>query len=366
MSTADFQSQVVSANGQRMHYLEAGEGPLVLLVHGFPEISYSWRYQLPVLADAGYHAIAVDQLGYGRSSKPVLVEEYRMTELIDGLVDVVRAAGHETAVIVGHDWGSVVAWMAGWIRPDVFEALVAIGVPFGGRGQMAFPGSVHGELRPREIERKIAGPDLVFYQEFFRQLAVPEQEMEADVRGWLTDVYYSFSGSVPLPPDAPAIDTETSDEETIMARLRDSGLCLTPGAKFRDRCVSPDVLPEWLPQEDLDYYVSEFERTGFTGSLNNYYRSLDLNWEVLGPWEGRPVEVPALYITADRDGPMLWAREAIDRMSDAVPQLRDTVILENCGHWVQQERRDDFNKLLLDFLADVKPVADAHAAGVSA
>lgn len=357
LAAAGIESRVVTAHGHRVHYLECGSGPLVLLVHGFPEIAYSWRYQLPVLAEAGYHAVAIDQMGYGRSSKPPLAESYRMTELVAVAAGVVEAAGHSTAVIVGHDWGAPVAWSAAWTRPDVFEAVVAVGVPFGGRGQMGFPGSPHGELRPREIERAIAGPDLVFYQEYFRQPGIPEQEIEQDVRGWLRDVYYSFSGSVPLPPDATPIDLETTDEAAIFKRLRESGLCMQPGSKFRDRCVTPDELPEWLSEEDLDYYVAEFERTGFTGALNNYYRSLDLNWEVLGPCAGRPVEVPALYVTADRDGPMLWAREAINRMETAVPDLRGTIVFDNCGHWVQQERREDFNRVLLEFLQDVKPAA---------
>ncbi len=353
-SAPSVDSRTVQANGHRVHCLECGTGPLVLLVHGFPEVAYSWRYQLPALAAAGYHAVAVDQLGYGRSSKPPLLESYRMTELVGTLVGTVQALGETTAVVVGHDWGAPVAWSAAWIRPEVFDAVVAVGVPFSGRGQMGFPGSVHGEVKPSEIERRIAGPDLLLYQEYFKQPGIAELEMEEDVRTWLTKLYFSFSADAGLPPAAPA--EAAGDLEATLTNLRESGLCMERGARFADRCVLPDVLPEWLPQEDLDYYVAEFERTGFTGALNNYYRSLDLNWEVLGPWEGRPVEVPALFVTADRDAPMLWASEAIERMKDAVPQLRETVMFDNCGHWIQQERRDDFNRVLVDFLADVKPV----------
>lgn len=353
-------SRVVRANGHRIHCLEQGSGPLVLLVHGFPEIAYSWRYQLPALAQAGYRAVAVDQLGYGRSSKPPLLESYRITELVETLAGTVQALGEETAVVVGHDWGAPVAWTAGWTRPDVFSALVAVGVPFGGRGQMGFPGSVHGERKPSEVERLIAGPDLLLYQEYFKLPGIAELEMEEDVRRWLTSVYYSFSGDalVDAAPAEPAEPPAGGDSEADrFAALRNSGLCMARGARFTDRCVLPETLPDWLPQEDLDIYVAEFERTGFTGSLNNYYRSLDLNWEVLRPWEGRPVEVPALFVTADHDAPMLWAQEAIERMDEAVPQLWRTVIYENCGHWIQQERAADFNALLVEFLADVEPVA---------
>jgi pimeloyl-ACP methyl ester carboxylesterase len=347
-------SRVVKANGHRVHLLEAGSGPLVLFVHGFPEIAYSWRYQLPAVAQAGYRAVAPDQLGYGRSSKPPLLESYRITELVRTLIGTVEALGEETAVIVGHDWGAPVAWAAAWMHPEIFTSVVTLGVPFGDRGQMGFPGSVHGEVKPSEIERRIAGPDLVLYQEYFKQPGIPELEMEEDVRTWLTNLYFSFSADAGLPPAAPADDAAPLEER--LANLRNSGLCLEPGARFGDKCIAPEVLPEWLPQEDLDVYVAEFERTGFTGALNNYYRSLDLNWEVLAPWSGTPVTVPALFVTADRDAPMLWAGEAIARMETAVPQLRDTIIYDNCGHWVQQERKEDFNRDLLAFLADVKPV----------
>jgi pimeloyl-ACP methyl ester carboxylesterase len=194
----------------------------------------------------------------------------------------------------------------------------------------------------------------MLYQEYFKQPPIPESEMEEDVRSWLTKVYFSFSADAGLPPSAP--EDDTGDLETRLSNLRNSGLCMQPGARFGDKLIAPEVLPDWLPQEDLDVYVAEFERTGFTGALNNYYRSLDLNWEVLGPWSGKPIEVPALFVTSDRDAPMLWSGEAMQRMEQSVPQLRDTIIYDNCGHWIQQERSDDFNHDLLAFLSDVRPV----------
>jgi pimeloyl-ACP methyl ester carboxylesterase len=346
-------SRVVRAHGHRVHLLEAGSGPLVLFVHGFPELAYSWRHQLSAVAEAGYHGVAVDQLGYGRSSKPVLPESYRVTELIRTLIATIEALGEQTAVIVGHDWGAPLAWAAAWTHPEIFTSVVALSVPFSGRGQVALPGSVHGELSPSEVERLIAGPDLVLYQEYLKQPAIPELEIEEDVRAFLTNLYFTSSADAGGPPIVGA-DVHAPLDERVAA-LRDSPLCLRPGARFRDGLLTPEALPAWLPQEDLDVAVAEFERTGFTGALNNYYRALDLNWEVLAPWVGRPVTVPALFVTGDRDATMMWIGEAIACMETAVPDLRGTIVYDRCGHWTQQERRAEFNRDLLAFLGDVTP-----------
>jgi pimeloyl-ACP methyl ester carboxylesterase len=349
-------ARTVTAAGHRIHLIEAGAGPLVLLLHGFPETSHSWRRQLPVLAAAGYRAVAIDQLGYGRSARPDRIDEYRITRLVDVAAGVVEALGESSAIVVGHDWGAPVAWSAAWTRPDVFAAVVGVGVPFGGRGLWGFPTSPFGERRPSEVGRDIAGPDLVFYQEYFQLPGLAEQELDADAASWLRDIYYSFSAR-PLPPGASAPDLAALDADpaAIMPLLRQTGLCMAPGTRMSDRFERPDVLPDWLTQEDLDHYVGEFERTGMTGAFN-YYRCCDLDWELLAAFEGRPVEVPALFIGADRDAPTLWAREALARMAEHVPLTRGAVIVEDCGHWIQQERPERFHELLLGFLADVAPV----------
>src|ERR1700730_1388099 len=155
-----FISRTVAANNQRIHLVEAGEGPLVLFVHGFPELWYSWRHQLSALADAGYRAVAGDPPGADRSSKPPHIHDYRITELVADLVGVVEALGETTATVVGHDWGAPVAWTAAWTRPEVFTSVVGLS-PWGGRGLMALPSSPFGERPQSEVERWIAGPDLL-------------------------------------------------------------------------------------------------------------------------------------------------------------------------------------------------------------
>ncbi|HZZ47015.1 MAG TPA: alpha/beta hydrolase [Pseudonocardia sp.] len=335
--------RTLNAAGHRIHAVEAGSGPLVLMVHGFPESAHSWRHQMTALADAGYHAVAIDQLGYGRSSKPRAVEEKRITRLVDVAAGVVEALGESTATIVGHDWGAPVAWTAAWIRPTVFTSVVGVSVPFGGRGLMGLPGSPFGEVPPSTVERAIAGEGRLFYQEYIHLPGIAEADAERDLRQWLTNIYFSLSASA-IPP-LPAL--ESQDE--IVEFLRGSAACVELGKDWSDYFTTPETLPAWLPQEDLDVYVEDFERSGMTTPFNSY-RTSDLDWELLGPYADTPLTVPALFVGGDRDVPTLWGHEALRRFPEVAKDVRGSVILEECGHWVQQEKPEEFNRVLLEFL----------------
>lgn len=348
-----YTSRTVRANGQRIHLLEAGQGPMVLLVHGFPELSHSWRHQLTALADAGYRAVAVDQRGYGRSSTPPRIDDYRITELVADMLGVVEALGETTAAVVGHDWGAPVAWTAAWTRPEVFTAVVGVSVPFGGRGLMAFPTSPFGERRPSEVERWIAGPDLHFYQEYFTNVpGTAEREFDRDVRGTLESLLYGASALPPTPPELAGLDPSVLSDEQLAEMLRGTLLCLPPGAEWASRLPAPPdgALDPMCTPADVDHYVEAFERSGFYGPLN-YYRCLDLDWELLAAYEGRPLEVPALFIGGDRDVATLWGQTAIREFARHAPKARPPIVLENCGHWIQQEHPDTVNSALLDFLS---------------
>jgi len=314
-------SHVVQVGDHRVHYVEAGEGPLVLMVHGFPESWYSWRHQLPTIAAAGFRAVAIDVRGYGRSSKPLAVEDYRMVRLVADNVALVSALGHRTAVIVGHDWGAPIAWTSAMLRPDVFTSVAGLSVPF----------SPPGDVRPSTAMRAMAG-DEEFYVEYFQEPGRAEAELEADVRGWLLGFMYTASGDAP-PPDL---------AKGTVATVRRGGL-------MKDRFHWPDPLPAWLTEADLAVYTSEFEHSGFRGPLNRY-RNVDRDWEDLAAFRNARIDVPALFIGGDRDGPTMWGMPAIAAFERTLPQLHRSLILEGCGHWTQQERPDDVNVALVDFL----------------
>ena len=313
---------IQEVNGIRIHCVEAGNGPLVLLVHGFPESWYSYRHQLPALAEAGYRAVAIDVRGYGRSSKPTPIEAYRMTQKVLDNVALVKALGEQQAVIVGHDWGAPIAWSSALMRPDVFRAVAGLSVPY----------AAPGDHRPTDVFRFMAGAE-EFYIEYFQQPGRAETEIEADVRRWLTGFYFTLSGDTPpLQPGQPSV------------------AMIAPGAKMSDRFAYPATLPAWMTQDDLDFYVEAFEQSGFTGGLSRY-RNVDRDWEDLSVFRGKPIEVPALFIGGDRDGPTLWGMSSIEKFSTTLPRLHRSLILAGCGHWTQQERPAEVNEALIEFLA---------------
>ena len=310
--------RIVETNGIRMHIAEHGAGPLVLLCHGWPESWYSWRHQLRALGEAGYHAVAPDQRGYGSTDRPEAIDQYTLLHLVGDLVGLLDALGESTAIVAGHDWGAPVAWHAALLRPDRFRAVVALSVPH----------RVRGRARPTTVMPQT--PDAVFYQLYFQKPGVAEAELEHDVRASIRRLLYSISGDAP--PGA---------------RL---GLVPRRGGLL-SAAVDPDPLPGWLTEADVDVYTREFERTGFRGGLN-WYRNIDRNWELLAPFSGARVTVPALFIAGDRDPVLSFpgSQAALDGMATLVPNLRKTLILEGCGHWTQQERPAEVNTAMLEFL----------------
>ncbi|MFD6659109.1 alpha/beta fold hydrolase [Streptomyces parvus] len=314
--------RTVEAPAGRLHLVEQGSGPLVLLVHGFPESWYSWRHQLPALASAGYRAVAIDVRGYGRSSKPAGTDAYRMLDLVADNVAVVRALGEESAVIVGHDWGSNIASASALLHPEVFTAVALLSVPY------APPGGP----RPTDVFSRIGGPEQEFYVSYFQEPGRAEAEIEPDVRGWLAGFYAALSADTMPAPNDP--------DPHFVAR---------DGGRLRDRFPTA-ALPAWLSEDDLDVYTGEFERTGITGALNRY-RTMDRDWEDLAPYRGAPVQQPSLFIGGTLDASTTWMSDAIDAYPSTLPGLTASHLLDGCGHWIQQERPDEVNRLLTDWLA---------------
>ncbi|MGW1533552.1 alpha/beta fold hydrolase [Streptomyces aureus] len=322
--TAVLRHRTVEVPAGRLHLAEQGTGPLILLVHGFPESWYSWRRQLPALAAAGYRAVAIDVRGYGRSSKPAATDAYRMLDLVEDNVAVVRALGEESAVIVGHDWGSNIAAASALLHPGVFRAVGLLSVPY------APPGGP----RPTDIFSRIGGPEQEFYVSYFQEPGRAEAEIEPDVRGWLAGFYAALSA------------------DTMPAEGEPDPHFVSPGRQLRDRFPA-GPLPAWLSEEDLDVYAGEFERTGLTGALNRY-RSMDRDWEDLAPHRGASIEQPALFIGGTRDASTTWMADAIAAYPTSLPALSASHLLEGCGHWIQQERPAEVNSLLTDWLATLQ------------
>ncbi len=339
------------ANGLRFHLVEEGEGPLVLLLHGFPEFSHSWAPQITAVAEAGYRAVAPDLRGYGRSSKPDEVEAYNITALVDDCVGIVGALEERQAVVVGHDWGAMLAWTCAWTRPDVFRAVVGMSVPFAGRGLLPLAGiSSLGELKPSEAHREAAG-DRVFYQEIWLDGDGLAAEAEPDIYEFFRDQLFSFSAS-PYPAGFEGPEILNAVIEEVKQGIKTGPAVVDRGAKFRESLISPPApMPEWLA-ENVDAYAAEFERTGLEKPLN-WYRNLDRDWEELGPFEGKPVTVPAMFVGAALDVATLWGAEAIQRFPQTVPNLVETHIIEGCGHWLTLEAPEETSSAIVRFLSRI-------------
>ncbi|MBS9533192.1 alpha/beta hydrolase [Mycobacterium sp. M1] len=312
--------RLVDTNGVTLRVTEAGNrgNPVVLLAHGFPELAYSWRHQIPALADAGFHVLAPDQRGYGGSSRPAEIAAYDMAALTGDLVGLLDDVDARRAVWIGHDWGAPVVWNAAQLHPDRVAGVVGLSVPPVPRPQVP----------PTVAFRNIFGEHF-FYMLYFQEPGVADAELAADPARTMRRMMGGLR-----PPDP--------EQGARMA---------APGpAGFIERLPEPDALPDWISPEELDHYIAEFTRTGFTGGLN-WYRNLDRNWEILAHPVAATIDVPALFIGGTADPVLGFTRR--DRARElAVGPYRE-VMLDGAGHWLQQERPDEVNAALLEFLSGV-------------
>lgn len=321
-----FNHQFADVNGIRMHYVDEGEGPLVLLLHGYPFLWYLWRHQIKTLAAAGYRVVALDQRGYGQTDCPQNVDSYDILHLVGDVVALINMLGSPSAVVIGHDWGSPVVYHVALMRPDLVRGVL----------MMCTPPSARGRMRPSEAMKRVYG-DLNFYQSYFAQ---PEADAEImrDLRRFLLGVFYSTSGYCPI------------DKQWRAAWKRSEA--------FSDTYTIPKTLPPHLSQQALDYYVSEFTRTGIRPA-NNWYAAIDVSWENTSFLDGAIVGKPALFLTGDRD-PSLRPLFGIDRQGPALASLkvnfrdmRDLIMMPGVGHTPPEERPEEINTIVLKFLDDI-------------
>jgi pimeloyl-ACP methyl ester carboxylesterase len=305
-------TRTLTLNGVELFVVEAGEGPLVLLCHGWPETSFSWRNQIPVLAAAGFRIVAPDMRGFGRSGAPQDIGAYTIFDLVGDMVALVRALGERRAAIVGHDWGAHVAWTAAMFRSDVFHCVAGLSVP----PALRAPAPPLQILAQRGVHN--------FYWQYFQTPGVAEREFEADVDRTMRLILFGKSLTLNVDPALGFLGAET-----------------------------PPALPPWMSETDFAHFVEAFRRTGFRGGLN-YYRNIDRNWALTAPWQGAKIDQPALFLAGANDGTIRGAmgQRRLEEMAKIATNLKANILIEGAGHWIQQERAAEVTAALTQFLKD--------------
>jgi pimeloyl-ACP methyl ester carboxylesterase len=310
-------SRSLAVNSIEVFLLEQGTGPLVLLCHGWPELSYSWRHQIPAIAAAGFHVVAPDMRGFGQTTAPTDIGAYTILDHVGDMVALVAALGEKQAVIVGHDWGAPVAWHAAMFRPDIFRAVAGLSVP----------PVLRGRGRPLDTLRESGITN--FYWQYFQTPGVAESEFDCDVARTMRIV---LGGGFADPATALFV----KEDGTFLGKAR------------ADR-----PLPRWLTEPDLAHFVASYQKSGFRGGLN-WYRNIDRNWELTAPWQDAQITRPSLFIAGSRDAVItgLIGGKRIADMERVLPNLKRKLIIDGAGHWIQQERADEVNAALIAFLQE--------------
>ncbi|XP_034706621.1 epoxide hydrolase A isoform X2 [Vitis riparia] len=307
--------RMVSVNGIKMHVAEKGQGPVVLFLHGFPELWYTWRHQIIAMASHGYHAVAPDLRGYSDSEAPASFTSYTCLHVVGDLIALIDYLGADKVFLVGHDWGAQIGWYMCLFRPDRVKAYVSLTVPFRPRNP---------KIRPIEGMRAFFGDD--YYMCRFQP-----GEIEAEI---------AHLGSKEV-------------LKRILTDRKPGPPCLPKENPFGIKAIPPSPLPSWFSEEDLNYYARKYDEKGFTGGLN-YYRALDLNWELTAPWTGEQVRVPVKFVVGDLD--MVYTTPGVKEYVDSgafkkdVPCLEDIVIIEGAGHFINQEKAEEINNYIVDFI----------------
>ena len=325
MSESTTRRRVTTALGVDIDIIDSGPGPehTVVLLHGFPETSYSWRHQLEPLITAGLRVIVPDQRGYGGSSRPDDTARYRADHLTGDIAAILDDAEVERAVVVGHDWGAIVAWHMAQLHPERCTSVIAASVPW-----TPWP------MPPTELLRAVHGDDF-FYILHFQEPRIAESEMREDVRRFLLSIIWA----------AAAEGHATRDTSPVPAR----GTTVTEAFEHQSggRRSGP---PPWLSEADLEVYVDQFERSGFNGPVD-WYRNFDTNHELTAPLGATPITMPTFFVAGSLDPVVHGRGDYLARMDTDLVDHRATVLIPEAGHWIQQEAPAEFNRVLLDFIA---------------
>ena len=299
-----------------------GTGPVLLCVHGWPELWYSWRHQIAHFAELGYTVAAMDVRGYGGSSKPAPIAAYSMKNLSRDVAAVIRDLSDNAVVLLGHDWGAPIVWNTALLYPDLVKAVAGLSVPYVPGRDTAFI----------DIAEQLY-TDRFFYQIYFQQEGVAETELEADVSASLRKIYYAISGDAP---------TDT----WLIEKPRHSQLL--------EGMIAPDPFPKWLTAEDIQTYSEAFERGGFRGPLNRY-RAQRIDVKDLVEIRGQTIKQPTCFIGGEKDAArhFMPGYDLYANVGRACDDFRGSTIIGGVGHWVQQEAPTETNVALEKFLASL-------------
>lgn len=312
--------KTIDVDGFCWQFNDSGSGQAVVMCHGFPGLGYSYRHQVDALAAAGYRAIALDMPGYGGTTRPETVAEYTNDAVAQRMIALLDVLGIDRAVFVGHDFGAPAAWTTALRYPDRVAGLVSLAVPYAPDRFPARPSTMYAAMAQQHF----------LHIHYFQEPAVAERELDAHPREFLQRLFFALSGAY---------------------RYLDIWKNPSAGNGYLDVLPEAPPLPwPWLTEEDCDVYVKAFTETGFTGGLN-WYRAYDANWDRNADLNGAHVMVPTLFI-AGADDPVITMSgpKALARMKETVPDLRGVHLLDGAGHFVQQERADEVNRLLVEFL----------------
>lgn len=305
--------------------IEAGSGPLVILIHGFPELSISWRAQVRALADAGYRAVAPDMRGYGGTiGSGQRTQDHTLPQLVQDMVALVAALGEAQAVVVGHDWGAPVAWHCALTRPDIFRAVAGLSVPFQPRSDSGPPIAAM-----KAVARRAGLGDLYIVR--FQDMA-DQIQFDADPATALRKCFWAYDGATP-------------------AEARSTGF-IPAGLTLLESVSDDAVLPPWMGADLFAEYVAAFTARGFKQPMD-WYRCMDLNWARTADLQGRKITVPAAFMVGEHDPVRRYSGRHEKTLGDWATDLRVNQVIPDAGHWLQQERPEVVNRLLLGFLADL-------------
>ncbi len=309
-----------------------GEGPLVIMVHGCPESWFSWRRQIPVIAEAGYKVVAIDVRGYGGSDKPHPIEEYTLKKISDDIIGIIDFFKEDQAILFGHDWGGPIVWYTSLLNEDRISAVAGLSVPY-------FP---QREISPLDVFEVIY-KDKFFYQLYFQKEGVAESEFEPNLRKYLESTYFSI--------DARGMNKQFENPLNAMTK--------GPDAKYLDDVVEFNSYPDWINEDEMNYLINEFENSGMRGPLNRY-RAQRIDFEELKDYRDKKLKQPAALMVGSLDPVNFFVGDGykdtahLKEVFDPVYEnLIATELINDVGHWTQQEAPEEVNRFLLDFLKQI-------------